>query len=100
MKAEIEQRQVKRFIVLYELYKEVKANTEKEIKLFELAAKSGIKNGVFEEAAAYLAAEGLIDHGYGDIYKITHQGKKTVEQVVCFPDDSFDQFPPFKDMGI
>lgn len=100
MKTEIEERQYKRFVVLYALYKETKGNTQKVINLKELANKEGIKNGVFEEAYSYLKAEGFINSGNPITVGISHEGVKAVEESVKFPEKTMLLFPSFKDMGL
>jgi len=100
METEIEQRQCNRFVVLYEVYKEAKADTTISVKVVDLAAAKGVKNGIFKEALAYLVDEGfltgLINHKGG----ITHEGVKIVEYIITHPNDSTDLFPAFKEMGI
>lgn len=100
---EIEQRQCNRFIVLYEVYKQAKADTEQAIGAMELAAAKGIKNGVFKECISYLKSEGLLrgsqSASIGSVY-LSHSGVKIVEFIVTNPEEKTDQFPSFKDMGI
>lgn len=99
MKAEIEERQYKRFVVLHALYKETKGSTNKAVILKQLAADNNIKNGVFEEVYDYLKTEGFIKANAAGIF-ITHEGKKAIEYSVNYPDERTTQFPAFKDMGI
>jgi hypothetical protein len=100
MKTEIEQRQCNRFIVLYAVYKESKADTNIKVNVAELAAQKGIKNGVFKEASAYLRAELLIGNVSEQIANITHEGVKIIEYIITHPDEATAIFPSFKDMGI
>ena len=125
METEIEQRQCNRFVVLYEVYKEAKADTTISVKVVDLAAAKGVKNGIFKEALAYLVDEGfltgLINHKGGITILtpscvmpplgfltglinhkggITHEGVKIVEYIITHPNDSTDLFPAFKEMGI
>jgi hypothetical protein len=60
MKTEIEQRQTNRFIVLYEAYKDSNASTSVTVKIADLAALKGVKNGIYKEVITYLKDEGLI----------------------------------------
>lgn len=100
MRTEIEQRQCNRFIVLYEVYKESKADTAVKVKAADLAAAKGIKNGVFKEAVTYLRTEGLLGTPGEQTANITHEGVKTVEYIITHPDEATDIFPAYKDMGI
>jgi hypothetical protein len=102
MRLEIEKRQVKRFTLLYELYKETKANSNKSVDLMKLADKNEIKNGNYESAKQYLHDEGYIhfpDTSFEDC-KINHEGIKIVEKAVTFPDDRSENFPSFKEMDL
>lgn len=100
MKTEIEQRQCDRFSVLYEAYKDSKADMNAVVKIADLAATKGIKNGVFKEAVNYLKEEGFLGKQGSQTATITHEGVKIVEYVVTHPEDATDLFPAFKDMGI
>lgn len=100
MKTEIEQRQCDRFRVLYETYKDCKADINITVKIADLAAAQGIKNGVFKQAIRYLKDEGFIDKQGQQTGSITHEGIKIVEYVVTHPEEATDLFPAFKDMGI
>lgn len=100
MKAEIEERQFKRFKVLYEIYKESKGSTTKQVKIKELAARHNIKNGFLEEVEDYLHKEQLIRLIADSEVVITHTGKKIVEEVVLNPAERTQLFPAFNEMGI
>lgn len=100
MRTDIEQRQTNRFIVLYEVYKESKADTNISVRTTDLAAAKGVKNGIFKEALVYLIDEGFLTSVINSQGKITHGGVKIVEYIITHPDESTDLFPSFKDMGI
>jgi len=101
MKTEIELRQTNRFIILHELYKEVKGRLEVYEDILNIAAKHDIKNGDFKEAYQYLADEGYIKLGTKAYHaSLTHTGKKVVEYIVTHPEEKSTNFPPFNEMGI
>lgn len=100
MKTEIEQRQCDRFRVLYETYKNCKADVSVTVKIGDLAAAQGIKNGSFKEAIRYLKDEYLIDKQGQQTGSITHEGVKIVEYIITHPEEATELFPAFKDMGI
>lgn len=102
MKLEIEQRQLKRFILLYELYKESKANTRKSVDFMKLADKNGIKNGSYESFKQYLTDEGFIHFSdtQSEDCTINHLGVKTIERALTFPNERSENFPSFTSLDL
>jgi hypothetical protein len=102
MKLEIEKRQLKRFILLYELYKETKGNTRKAIDFMKLAADNGIKNGNYETFKQYLTEEGFIHFSDTSLEDctITHEGIKIIEHAIMFPKERSENFASFDDMEL
>lgn len=99
MKTEIEQRQCDRFRILYETYKDSKADTSIKVRISELAADKNIKNGIFKAAFKYLCDEGLLSSNGAQTGQITHGGVKLVEYVLTHEDTPTELFPAFNSMG-
>jgi hypothetical protein len=105
MKVEIEKKQRLRFIVLYELYKNVETSgpmdiSKQCINFSILTEKLGIGSLDKIKIQLYLQREEYIFVGMdSNIVGITQTGFKIVEHVVTNPNQRTFNFPSFKEMG-
>lgn len=105
----INENQMYRFQILWELYKQTNADIDQAYDLRELSNQIGIGNRSFQAAYKYLYMQDLISmrpasEGNGGnmssnyMASITHRGIKAVEEAFRFANKATEYFPAYREM--
>jgi predicted transcriptional regulator len=95
------EKQMNRFHILFELYKQSDANIDYATDVQILAYNQGVSFKAFTTAWKYLQMEEMIKirpGGSGYIANITHRGIKAVEEVFQDENERTYYFPAYREM--